>query len=172
MLNVLMLKPTLKTNGTYHINMNEQLKAILDRWGEETVTKMIQVLSEEDKIATSTLARSIRFTLGEDTVNFLMDSYGTYVESGTRDHYIPVSKYPGVATQFKNWASSKGISKMVTRYAKLEKSNKGYIHVNKQQPVKFFTTVIEQEIDKLVPVLGDKIIQYFGDRIKLLNEQA
>lgn len=148
--------------------MNEELQALLKRWGEQTIAKMIAVLTSEDKVATKTLVNSLQIKFGKDFIQFLVADYGQWVESGSKAHWIPVSKYPGVATGFKKWAQAKGISKMITRYAALEKSNKGYIHVNKQQPVKFFQTVIENELDNLLPEIKDHIVQYIENKVQLI----
>ena len=143
---------------------NEEILNVLNKWGEETVANCIVALG--NKTATHDLANSIRYRFGDNFIEFLMEDYGQFVESGTKEHYISVSKYPGVAKQFVRWANAKGVeSAIVDYYRTLDTTNSGYIKVKQQKPVKFFTSVIEESIQDLVPQLEESIIQAWVGRL-------
>ena len=139
--------------------MNEELKKILEEWGQDTVIAMQAVLTAQKNVATGNLRRSIQYIVGENFVQFTMDeAYGQYVDEGTKPHWVPIAP-------LKRWASAKGLPKSAAFAARAAIKRRG------TTPKRFFTTVIEKEIARLVPQLEQSIVQYFGDRIELLNSQ-
>ena len=147
--------------------MKEELQIILDKWAVETIAKMKTKLSDSNKEATGDLIDSLDHKITDDQVIFLMADYGKFVESGSKDHWISEKNNPGVAKKFKTWASIKAPN-MVSVYSKIDRNKKGYIHVNKQAPVKFFKSVIEENIEDLILSVEDVVIRYLGDRIQLI----
>jgi len=138
--------------------MNEEIQNILDEWGAETVAAIQAVLVDRGNVATGALRRSIEYKLGGNFVQFTMADYGVYVEKGTKPHWAPIAP-------FKKWAKARGLSE------KRAYATRGAIAKFGTKPHPFFTTIIEREIAKLAPKLEQSIIQYFGDRIELLNNQ-
>ena len=72
--------------------MNEEIKAIFDEWGRETVIAIQAMLTAQRNVATGNLRASIRYQLGENFIQFTMNEYGKFVDEGTRPHWAPKTR--------------------------------------------------------------------------------
>lgn len=138
--------------------MNDEIKQIFEKWGTDTVIAMQAILTAQRNVATGNLRESIRFHLGDNFIQFTMEEYGKYVDQGTKPHWAPIAP-------FLRWASAKGLPKKAAYAVRASIAKKG------TKPHRFFTTILEREIDKLVPQLDEGFIRYLGDRIELLNRE-
>lgn len=139
--------------------MNEEIKSILNRWGADTVVAMQAILTAQRNVATGNLRNSIKYKLGADFIEFTMSEYGKIVDEGrSPGWYAPIAP-------LKKWATAKGLPVAAAYTARAAIKKRGL------RPKRFFTTVIEQEIAELVPLLETSIVQFFGDRIKIINDQ-
>jgi hypothetical protein len=139
--------------------MTEEIKKIFDTWGQDTVIAIQATLTAQRSVATAQLRASIKYALGEDFVQFTMLEYGQYLETGTRPHWVPIGP-------LKRWATIKGMSKSAPYAIRASIKKKG----TRAHP--FFSSVIEREIERLLPQLDQGFIKYLDGRITLLQEQA
>ena len=139
--------------------MNEELKAILERWGADTVVAMQAILTAQHNVATGNLRNSIKYKVGADFVLFTMAEYGDIVDKGrSPGWYAPIAP-------LKKWASVKGLPVAAAYTARAAIKKRGL------RPKHFFTTIIEREIQELTPLLDQTIIRFLGDRIQLIQNQ-
>lgn len=137
--------------------MDEKLKEILDKWGQDTVTAIQALIVAQRNIASRTLLDSIEYSLGADFVQFTMAEYGHYVDVGTKAHFAPIAP-------FKTWARLKRLppsAAFAVRASIAKKGTKAY---------RFFDQTIQKEINKLLPQLDKGFIDYLDGRIKILND--
>ena len=128
--------------------MNEEIKTIFDEWGAETVIAIQAMLTAQRNVATGNLRASIKYQLGENFIQFTMNEYGKFVDEGTRPHWAPIAP-------FKTWARIKGLDKNAPYAIRASIAKKG------TKPHRFYTTVIESQIDKLMPKLDKRLTQLF-----------
>jgi len=138
--------------------MDEDIKKIFDEWGKDTVLAIQAILTAQRNVANGNLRKSIKYTLGENFVQFTMDEYGKYVDEGTKPHWAPIAP-------FKKWASAKGLKPQTAYAVRASIAKKG------TKPHRFFTTIIEKEIERLLPKLDEGFIRFLDNRITLLNNE-
>src|SRR5574343_328618 len=139
--------------------MNEELKKILEEWGDDVVIAMGAVLTAERSVATGRLRQSLKYIINDDGIQFLMEDYGKFVDEGTK----PGRKAPPIAP-LKQWVKLKGMPPGAAYAIQKKIAKKG------TRPKRFFNTVIEKEIVNLLPHLEEGFVRYIEGRIKILNE--
>lgn len=138
--------------------MNDELKKILEEWGQDTVTAIQATLVAQKNIASRTLLDSIEYTLGPSFVEFTMAEYGHYLDQGVNKGW-----YPPIGP-LKTWARLKRLPPSAAFVARASIKKRGL------KPRKFFDMVIEREVRNLLPKLDKGFIEYIDGRIKLINE--
>src|SRR5690349_16078021 len=89
--------------------MNENVKMVLETFGDVTIAKMVGILKEKNKEARGKLLQSLRFDLREGIEQIIleieMEDYGKYVDKGRG----PNKKMPPDNAEFKEWMVLRGI---------------------------------------------------------------
>ncbi len=146
--------------------MEEQLKKALELWGAETVKKIIAAMPAD----TGKLKASVKYTIGQEFIDFSMDTYGRYLDEGTgkfgpRNKPLPNNKrtIAGIAFGLKTWASKKNLNEWAVAKKIVERGG--------LRPRGFFNRVIEREIVNLLPHLDGAFVEYIEGRVKVISEE-
>lgn len=139
---------------------DDEIKKVLDKWGEDTVLAIQEILVSNDKIASQQLVNSIKFFVGDDFIKFTMAEYGKYIDitaenpaPRTTPHWTPIAP-------LKQWARLKGYPEKAAYQARWA------IHKRGSKRLSFFQNTIQNEVQKLLPQLDDAVLQFFTSRMR------
>lgn len=148
--------------------MEEQLKKALELWGAETVKKIIAAMPYDS----GDLKASVKYTIGQEFIDFSMDTYGRYLDEGTGQLGPKAKKFSnpkkvraGIANSLKlsGWASRKNLNPWAVATNIVKRGG--------LRPRRFFNDVIERELANLVPYLDDAFVEYIDGRVKIISEE-
>lgn len=134
---------------------------VLERWGDDVISSMRDILISENKVASGKLINSLRYVItfnGQDLdIDFEMEDYGQYVDKGR----FP-GKQPPISS-IKKWLSIRGIQQ---KYAFPIAKKIGTYGI-KATP--FFESTIEKKQQDLINELSDAFVKdldlYFQKQI-------
>jgi hypothetical protein len=146
--------------------MEEELKRALELWGAETVKKIIAAMPAD----TGRLKASVKYTIGQEFIDFSMETWGRYLDEGT-GKFGPKAKPLGkksragiaMALKMSGWASRKNLNPWAVATNIVKRGG--------LKPRRFFNDVIERELATLVPHLDDAFVEYIEGRVKIISEQ-
>lgn len=122
-------------------------KMVLQKWGDEVISSMRDILISENKVASGKLINSLRYVItfnGQDLdIDFEMEDYGQYVDKGRKP-----GKFPNIGALSK-WVGIRGLPKS-SIYPIAKKIKEEGI-----EPTPFFESTIQNNQNKLIADLSE-----------------
>jgi len=152
--------------------MVKELESLIEEFGDEIVTSIIQKLIEKDKRASSDLINSINYQIVTDSENSInlkifAEDYFKWVELGrkenSREAPVDKTKLPRIGP-LKKWCQIKGISNVNFPY-KLRYS----IYFNGIKPTPILSEVLASaKFNSTLKMFEDDYVTHVEDRINKL----
>ena len=136
-------------------------RLVLERWGDDVISSMKDILIAENKSASGKLINSLKYVVSFEnndlSIDFEMEDYGQYVDKGRRP-----GKQPPLSS-IRKWLAIRGIQQ---KYAFPIAKNIGRFGI---KPTPFFESTIESKQQQLISELSDAFVKdldiYFQKQI-------